>query len=138
MKIALLKLAITPSFEDGIVLTLMENRGRKKNTYLLRHEEVELRSAAQESLGQHLSSSQEIIVTNEKAEHILQILKQASISVMPGYSLGVDGTSYELIVSRGLNEGRYRWWETIPEGWEPLAKISDALLRLVDKPAIPS
>jgi len=138
MKIALLKLAITPSFEDAFVLTLMENRDQKKKTYLLRHEEVELQSAAQENVGQHFSLSEDIRLTNEKAENILQILKQASISVVPGYSLGVDGTSYELTVSSGVNEGHYCWWETIPEGWEPLAEISDALLRLVDKPPIPS
>jgi hypothetical protein len=138
MKIALLKLAITPSFQDGRILTLLESRDQQKKTYLLRHEEVALRSAEQRSVGQHFSFSEDIRVTNEKAENILQILKHASISVVPEYGLGLDGTSYELTVSSGLNEGHYRWWETIPEGWEQLAEVSDALLRLVDKPAIPS
>jgi hypothetical protein len=108
MKIVLLKLEITPSFDNRFVLTLMENSDQKKKTYLLRHEEVKLRSAAQENVGQHFSLSEDIRVSNEKAENILQILKQASISVVPGYRLGVDGVMYELIVSSGLNEGHYR------------------------------
>jgi hypothetical protein len=139
MKIVLLKLEIAPSFEDGFVLTLMENTDREKTTYLLRYEEVRLRSRSPvESIGQEFSLSEDIKVTNEEAENILRILRQASISVVPGYRLGMDGIMYKLTVSSGLNEGHYKWWERIPEGWEVLAKIADALLRLVDKPAIRS
>jgi hypothetical protein len=75
-------------------------------------------------------------VTTDAAEDILQILTQASISVAPAYTLGLDGIGYELNVTRGLNEGSYKWWQTIPEGWEALATVSNALLRLAGKPEI--
>ncbi|HEV8369283.1 MAG TPA: hypothetical protein VGQ39_15115 [Pyrinomonadaceae bacterium] len=136
MKTPLLKLSIAPSFDDGLLLTLMENRGKDKSTYVLKYEEVERQSTAGSEAV--FTLSEEIKVTNQDAERILQILKQASISVAPEYKLSVDGISYELIVSSGLNEAHYKWWETIPKGWETLAEISHAMLRIVGKPPIPS
>jgi len=139
MKIPLLKLSIAPSFDDGFLLTLVENRGKDKSTYVLSYEEVERQYAAvSKTVGQHFKLSEEIKLTNQDAERILQILKQASISVAPEYKLGVDGIGYELIVSSGLNEAHYKWWETIPKGWETLAEISHAMLRIVGKPPLSS
>lgn len=89
------------------------------------------------ALDKKFSLSEEIRVTNEEAENILQLLTRASMSVLPEYALGVDGVVYELVVNGGLNEGHYTWWGTIPKGWQALTQISNALLRLAGKPEIP-
>ena len=137
MKVMLLQLTVAPSFKGGFVLTLVENKGREAKTYSLKYEETKLPSHAVEvtaSVGQEFSLSEEIRVSREEAEGILQILKEVSISVMPAYVLGLDGTMYELYVGCGLNEARFQWWEEIPEGWESLGKVSNALLKLAGKP----
>jgi len=138
MKRQVLQLSIVPSFEDGFVLTLLEKRGRESLSYLLSHKELKRpTSATLESVGQEFSLSEEISVTNEEAENILQLLTRASMSVSPEYALGVDGVVYELVVSGGLNEGHYAWWGKVPKGWQALTQISNALLRLAGKPEIP-
>ena len=135
-EIDLLKLSVNPSFEDAFVLTLVKSERREEMTYLLRYEERKITTplvAGCGSVGQDFSLSEEIRVSNETVEQILQIAQKASTSVMPAYALGLDGTMFELCISNGLNEVRFKWWATIPKEWEPLKEISDALLKLAGK-----
>lgn len=44
--------------------------------------------------------------------------------------MGCDGTSYELKLTRGLNNVTYRWWYEAPKGYESVAKFVNELLKL--------
>jgi len=134
MKRPLLMLSVVPSFKDGFTLTLMESIERNSSSYVLRYEEINLPS--QVSTGQEFSLSEDLKVAADDADNILRLLAEASVSVMPAYTLGLDGVGYELNVTRGLNIGCYKWWQKVPEGWEALATISNALLKLAGKPDI--
>jgi hypothetical protein len=134
MKKPLLMLSVAPPFQDGFAITLMENAERNTSSYVLRYEEIKLPS--RENVGQEFSLSEDLKGTTDAAEDILRILEQTPISVAPAYALGLDGIGYELNVTRGLNIGIYKWWNTIPQGWEALATISNALLQLAGKPEI--
>ncbi|HYW69594.1 MAG TPA: hypothetical protein VE961_01080 [Pyrinomonadaceae bacterium] len=134
MKRPLLTLKVAPSFQDGFVLTLMEDVGKNSSSYVLRYEEIKLRSSR--DVGPAPSATEDSKVTVDEACSILQLLAQASIAVAPAYTLGLDGIGFQLEVMRGLNTGHYHWWQTIPEGWEALATISNALLRLAGKPEL--
>jgi hypothetical protein len=46
----------------------------------------------------------------------------------------LDATIIELTLGEELHETRFRWADTAPPGWEPLATFTSRLMRLVDDP----
>lgn len=64
------------------------------------------------------------------ANHLLRQLAEARVSAMPEYVMGVDGVTYELTLTQGLNCTVYRWWNEAPKGYAALAVFCNALLEL--------
>ena len=61
-------------------------------------------------------------------------LRTATIRVMPDNpSMGLDGTSFEVILGEWQTSARFRWWESVPEGWEPLDRFVRDFIELVDR-----
>lgn len=137
MKRTLLTFTVVPAFKGGFVISLLEDRGRKSKAYILSCQESSLPFSSFEkpmfSPGDLLTEHE---ISDEEAEGILAMLKAASVSAMPSYILGLDGTMYLLDVRSGLNEVRYRWWVRIPEGWEPIGEVCNALMQLAGKEAL--
>jgi hypothetical protein len=64
------------------------------------------------------------------ALHLLQNLAEARIPALPPDRAGVDGTTYELRLTRGFNQVSYTWWPGVPRNFEPLAAFCNELLKL--------
>lgn len=132
-----LTLSISPSFENSVVVSLLEHRKTNEHTYWIRYGETEPPTTDPlESVGQSFSVTEEFEIFEGDAEDLLEKLKQASISVAPEYIMGCDGTTYELIIESGFNRVHYQWWSEAPKGWEALIEASNALLKLAGKPGI--
>jgi hypothetical protein len=53
---------------------------------------------------------------------------------MPGSaSMGLDGTSFELVIGYWPTCAQFRWWMQVPEGWEPLERFVNEFTQLVDR-----
>jgi hypothetical protein len=50
----------------------------------------------------------------------------------PDDSIGIDGTSYEVVVGDGFRWSRHHWWEKPPEGWEPLADFIHDMKQVIE------
>lgn len=132
-----LTLSISPSFEDRVVVSLLEHRKTNEHTYWIRYQETAPPTTDPlESVEQRFSVTEECEIFEGDAADLLEKLKEVSISVAPEYIVGCDGTTYELIVDSGFNRVHYQWWSEIPKGWEALIDASNALLKLAGKPGI--
>lgn len=58
-----------------------------------------------------------------RAKELINSISNLSIVVCPPDVLGLDGSTTELIISRGLNECRLTWWGSIPDQWSGLSDI---------------
>lgn len=48
-------------------------------------------------------------------------------------SMGLDGTTFEVVLGHWPTRVQYRWWEEVPEGWEPLGNFLREFTQLVDR-----
>jgi hypothetical protein len=68
---------------------------------------------------------------------ITPLLEGVLQSRVPPYNrerfLGLDGTSYEALFGDASVRSQFRWWESPPEGWEPLQHFVDGVQKLFDE-----
>jgi hypothetical protein len=64
----------------------------------------------------------------EEVREILGILDRHVFPVVPEATSGLDGTTYELLIERGLNKVQFNWWCEPPEVWKALGELSRRLL----------
>ena len=129
-----LSLTVSPSFNGGFIVTLLEDVGGRNTKYILRYRESSVPFTSLENPDfAEGDQRDEREIPEEQAQRVMALLKDASVTPVPPYALGLDGTTYLLHVSNGSNEARYTWWVNIPDGWEPLGKVCAALLALAGK-----
>jgi hypothetical protein len=63
-----------------------------------------------------------------------QALAAASVPAFPPTGhMGLDGVTFELVLSADLVSTRYRWWTSPPPGWEPLATFVQRFIQLSER-----
>ena len=66
----------------------------------------------------------------------LALLDRVVSSRLPPFtlkrSLGTDGTSYEVSFGHAFISSHFCWWESPPEGWQPLERFVGDVRALVD------
>jgi len=71
-------------------------------------------------------------VPPSEAKKLTAAMEHQAVSVAPEGVLGLDGTTYELLIERGFNRIQYTWWGEPPAAWRPLRKLSNTLLGVAD------
>src|SRR5271157_4177815 len=71
-------------------------------------------------------------VSPTEVRDILDILEQQVISVVPETFMGLDGTTYELLIERCFSKVQFTWWCEPPAGWKALGEVSKRLLSIAD------
>ncbi len=51
-------------------------------------------------------------------------LEQAAIPLCPPFTMGLDGTTVAVKITRGFNSAEFVFWEEQPEQWKNLRMIS--------------
>lgn len=70
----------------------------------------------------------ETSVAVEELEERLRRLE--AIAIVPDEPiLGLDGTTYELLIRKGQTQVIYRWWQELPMAWRSLQPLVDWLQR---------
>lgn len=70
-------------------------------------------------------------------EPVTKLLSKVGAVTVPAhiadYHVGVDGTSYELVLGgHFVVEARFKWWCNAPRGWEPLSALFGDIEALVE------
>jgi hypothetical protein len=71
-------------------------------------------------------------VPEANLRNILTRLQHAVVAVVPDLVLGLDGTSYELIIERGLNSVQFVRWCEAPQAWKTLGEAAKTILTWAD------
>jgi hypothetical protein len=71
-------------------------------------------------------------VPPSEAKKLTAVLEQQVVSVAPECVLGLDGTTYELLIERGFNRIQFTWWGEPPTAWRALRELSATLLDFAD------
>ena len=71
-------------------------------------------------------------VPPSEAKKLTAAMEHQAVSVAPEGVLGLDGTTYELLIERGFNRIQYTWWGEPPAAWRPLRELSNTLLGVAD------
>ncbi len=82
----------------------------------------------------------EIHQVNVSSTHIqacFDKLEHSKIPANPAFAVGLDGTTFSLVLSHGPSETIYTWWSYYPVGYEPLAEFAEALLEATGLPYSP-
>jgi hypothetical protein len=66
-------------------------------------------------------------LNSEEVEEIINHLSNVSLSVLPEWIEGLDGTTYSLKIFCGLNSVVYEWWEELPKGYKALELVIEKL-----------
>ncbi len=74
----------------------------------------------------------EYSVNKEKVNNLISLLSDIKLDLLADCPMGLDGTSYELLIPRDGYGVRFKWWVSLPKGWEPLNEIFSVL----DSPVI--
>ncbi len=100
---------------------------------------LELRPDAKQAAGEHLlirdvgglmPERREWQVSAQDGAELLRHLNGIQVPMLPGYVMGLDGTTYTLAVCHGLNRVMFTWWDALPDGWEAIGLIVENLKRL--------
>ncbi|MGB2634310.1 MAG: hypothetical protein WAM58_10275 [Candidatus Acidiferrum sp.] len=83
-----------------------------------------------EEITKGISWRQEVSPT--EVREILDILEHQVISVVPETVMGLDGTTYELLIERGFSKVQFTWWCEPPAVWKVLGEVSKRLLSVAD------
>ncbi len=62
----------------------------------------------------------------------MDILEKQVVSLAPEITLGLDGTTYELVIERDFNKVQFTWWCEPPRVWRALGEVSKILLTRAD------
>jgi hypothetical protein len=143
----LLTLKEKPSFEGELSVALMEEHdpeGRARYFFACQKEppfnteEMVLIVAAHEGIvdDQHdelmKSISWQREVPAAEASEILDILQHQIAFIVPEVTIGLDGTTYELLIERGFSKVQFTWWCEPPLGWEALGEVARKILSRTD------
>jgi hypothetical protein len=66
-------------------------------------------------------------------ERLIGDIKNTTIPLVPPYSGGLDGTTFEIDIENGFNKASYKWWCECPDIWKPLESLADRLLEYARK-----
>jgi hypothetical protein len=138
--IVLLALTVKPSFEGGLTVRLVEERnpeGHATHSLVcqkyppINSSEFGLlamvtRDEDREELTKGISWKREVPLA--EARELSGILKGLTIAIVPQGGMGLDGTTYELLIERGFNKVQFTWWSDPPEAWKSLGDLSKRLL----------
>ena len=81
-----------------------------------------------------LGASERVLVDESELASVCASLRAATLSAMPRRSsMGLDGTTFEVILGDWPARAQYRWWTYVPEGWEPLGYFVREFTQLVDR-----
>ncbi len=80
----------------------------------------------------YFNKDKEIIIPTDIVENELIKLVDVTISPIPLFIMGLEGTSYKLEIINGLNSVTYKWWAFIPVEFKPLALFAKELLNWGD------
>jgi hypothetical protein len=136
-----------PSFEGELSARLTEERdaeGRAKyflvcqKTPPFNVEELALIAGVRgglvvdncEDIAKSISWRREVSPT--EVREILDVLQHQVVSVVPETIVGLDGTTYELLIQRGFSKVRFTWWCEPPAVWKALGEVSTRLLNIAD------
>jgi hypothetical protein len=125
-----------PSFEGELSVALMEEHdpeGRARYFLVCQKEppfntEEIVLIAAREGIvdDQHdelmKSISWQREVPAAEASAILDILQHQIAFIIPEATIGLDGTTYELLIERGFSKVQFTWWCDPPLGWKASEK----------------
>lgn len=65
----------------------------------------------------------ELDIPESEIQEKLKSIEETQIPAVPEFTMGVDGTTYELNIGSGFNSVYYHWWGDPPKGWEPFASL---------------
>jgi hypothetical protein len=71
-------------------------------------------------------------VSPTEVRDILDNLEHRVIPVVPEPIIGLDGTTYELLIERGFSKVQFTWWCEPPPAWNALGEVSKRLLSVAD------
>ena len=143
----LLALKEKPSFEGELSIDLVEEHdsdGRAKFSLVCQkkppfsQEEWALFASVLDGVvGEDLKEIMKCIgwrrqVSEIEVREILDILQHQVVSVDPEAIVGLDGTTYELLIERGFSKVQFTWWCEPPAVWKALGKLSKRLLGIAD------
>jgi hypothetical protein len=81
-----------------------------------------------------LGASERVLVDENELALVCASLSTATLSVLPRRSsMGLDGTTFEVVLGDWPGRAQYRWWTYVPEGWEPLEDFVREFTQLVDR-----
>jgi hypothetical protein len=135
-----------PSFEGELSVALMEEHdpeGRARYFLVCQKEppfntEEIVLIAAREGIvdDQHdelmKSISWQREVPAAEASAILDILQHQIAFIIPEATIGLDGTTYELLIERGFSKVQFTWWCDPPLGWKALGEVANKILSRTD------
>jgi len=121
MESEIARLTIETSFQGSITVKLIEIQTNNNLSYIIN---------CDSNLYCSEDQSQRLTVGRGYIDHLLSELETARIPATPKWEMGCDGTSYELVLTRGFNAVIYRWWCEASKGYEPVVKFANELLKL--------
>src|SRR5688572_20350300 len=71
-------------------------------------------------------------IQRHEAREIIDILEHQLVSIAPESILGLDGTTYELLIERGFSKVQFTWWCDPPRVWKALGEVSERILAMAD------
>lgn len=85
--------------------------------------------------GDEDSLTWDVSVSTNDALEILALLDDTTIPPIPKSPMGLDGCTYELIISRGFGMAHYVWWGAPYEEWKVLGEVAASVLSLAQSGA---
>lgn len=73
--------------------------------------------------GADAASLNECYVDRVRGDALWQVLHNINLPICPTWACGLDGTTWTLTLSNGLNQSSYQWWGDLPEGWQALHPV---------------
>jgi hypothetical protein len=71
-------------------------------------------------------------LNSEEVEEMIKHLSNVSLSVLPEWVEGLDGTTYSLKITCGLNSVVYKWWDELPKEYKALERVIEKLFSWAD------
>lgn len=71
-------------------------------------------------------------ISVDEADAIYSALVNAKIGPTPSGETGLDGTTYELVMTAGFSKLALQWWRGLPPQWAALQRLVDNLESYID------
>lgn len=109
-----IKITVSPSFDGEKIYHI--------NRYLSSYNEPEY-SMVIKDYSYSKPSEQHQKLDSQAAEAAIKDLLHTPLYICNQEILGLDGTSYLLEISIGLQRMRFSWWEDLPPEWKGLSAV---------------